>query len=157
MIECVPPVCLRGVSFKPNFAAGKFAQDLKIIKLGGLNQGPLCEGNDAFSLTKGCYVPHRLLTEKHKKTSWYRETLRFRDSSMFKDLQLGGELWDPTYLLEKKAITYLTDDDDPLAPIDNVSHLFGLYYIWIGRVAAPELRDTYVSRKWENLPPLSVG
>lgn len=157
LIECVPPVCLRGVTFKTNFAGRKFAQALKTINLSGYNKGPLCEGNDAFSLTKGCYVPYRLLAEKHKKTSWYRETLRFRDSSLFKDLQLGGESWDPTYVLVKRANTYLTESGRPLNPIDNVSHLFGLYYIWIGRVAAPELRSTYVSRQWDSLPPLSVG
>lgn len=119
---------------------------------------PLLEyDNSTFSLTDGVYVPMSMLHKKYSQAA-ARKTQSMRGSQDVKDLQLGGEELYARLHLTKKSEVYrrkgrLSSEGvklkgQPLKPLDNITRLFGWYYVWAGKVQAPNLRETYVSSKW---------
>lgn len=177
LLENMPPSLLRGCVYRKNYAGSKITEELKQLKrklhnggaptpyyyshnsircLGSLSGTDNFWSNDRFALNQGCYVRDSVL-QKNQCTTRARKTKQFLRSKVGKDLHLEGEQYDSYLLLEKRATTYVTKGNKPLKPVHNVSRLFGWYYIWAGKILAPNLRETTVSQRWVTEGPKILG
>lgn len=177
LLEVIPPSLLRGCIYRKNYAGSKIKAELSQLRRKTLTKETMVRyyhsengircishltgddafwSNDRFALNQGCYV-RPVMLQKYQCATRARKTNMFLRSKVGKDLHLGGEQYGSYLLLEKKAMTYVTKGNKPLKPVHSVSRLFGWYYIWAGKVLAPNLRETTVSQRWVTEGPKILG